>query len=480
MLTPLDLMTDPHLFAARFAGPSFAAWRALVATAWGLAHTLDPPSLALVERCTGRTSDLPTAQVRELWMVIGRRGGKSLIAAMLAVFLACFRQYVLAPGERGVVMVIAADRRQSRVVKRYVSALLHSLPMLHRLIASETRSTIVLSNGIDIEIHTASFRAVRGYTVVGAILDEIAFWPTDDAADPDTEILNALRPAMSTIPDALLVALSSPYARRGELWTTYKEHFGQPTPDVLVWQASTRDMNPAVSERVIARAYERDETAASAEHGAQFRTDVESFLSLEVIDAVTVPGCHELPRLPDAYHVGFLDFAGGGSASSDSATACVAHPEHRNGRVIAVMDAIREVRPPFSPEQVCGEFAAFFTSYGVERVTSDKWAGQFPVEGMAKHGILVEPSAKPKSDLYREVLPLLNSRRVELLDHPRLHAQFTNLERRTARGGRDSIDHPPKHHDDLANAAAGALLLAAEERPPLIMGSDDSDIWSYA
>jgi hypothetical protein len=132
------------------------------------------------------------------------------------------------------------------------------------------------------------------------------------------------------------------------------------------------------------------------------------------------------------------------------------------------MDAIREVRPPFSPEQVCTDFAAFFRNYGIERATSDKWAGQFPIEGMSKHGIRVEPSAKPKSDLYREVLPLLNSQRVELLDHPRLLSQFTNLERRTARGGRDSIDHPPKHHDDLANATAGALLLAAEERAPLI------------
>jgi hypothetical protein len=466
-LTPLDLMTDRKLFAARFGGRSFAAWRALVAVAWGLAHTLNGTSGQLVERCTGRTS-LPTHQVRELWMVIGRRGGKSLIAALLAVFLACFRSYVLAPGERGVVMVIAADRRQARVVKRYIAALLRSLPMLDALITKETREAVQLSNGIDIEIHTASFRAIRGYTVVGAILDEIAFWPTDDAAEPDTEILNALRPAMSTIPDALLVALSSPYARRGELWMTFKEHFGQPTPDILVWQADTRTMNPNVAESVITRAYERDEAAASSEHGAQFRSDIEGYVPREILDAVTVTGCYERARESQHIYSGFLDFAGGGSAVSDSAAACITHPETRNGRLIAVMDAIREVRPPFSPEQVCTDFAAFFRNYGIERATSDKWAGQFPIEGMSKHGIRVEPSAKPKSDLYREVLPLLNSQRVELLDHPRLLSQFTNLERRTARGGRDSIDHPPKHHDDLANATAGALLLAAEERAPLI------------
>ena len=57
--------------------------------------------------------------------------------------------------------------------------------------------------------------------------------------------------------------------------------------------------------------------------------------------------------------------------------------------------------------------------------------------------------------------PRLNSARVELLDSPRLISQLCGLERRTARGGRDSIDHGPGGHDDLANAVAGALVLAA-------------------
>ena len=69
-------------------------------------------------------------------------------------------------------------------------------------------------------------------------------------------------------------------------------------------------------------------------------------------------------------------------------------------------------------------------------------------------------SQQPKSDLYRDVLPLLNSKRVDLLDHPKLIAQLCGLERRTARSGRDSIDHAPGAHDDVANAAAGALLAA--------------------
>jgi hypothetical protein len=106
-------------------------------------------------------------------------------------------------------------------------------------------------------------------------------------------------------------------------------------------------------------------------------------------------------------------------------------------------------------------FAALLKSYGVLRIGGDRYAGEWPREQFRKHGITYEPSEMAKSDLYRELLPLLNSGRVELLDHGRLVAQLCDLERRTARGGRDSIDHSPGAHDDIANAVAGVLVSCA-------------------
>ena len=82
-----------------------------------------------------------------------------------------------------------------------------------------------------------------------------------------------------------------------------------------------------------------------------------------------------------------------------------------------------------------------------------------------QHGVEYETAEKTKSDIYREALALLNSGRVELLDHPRLHTQLLSLERRTSRAGRDSIDHGPGGHDDVANSVAGALVAAAEAQP---------------
>lgn len=125
---------------------------------------------------------------------------------------------------------------------------------------------------------------------------------------------------------------------------------------------------------------------------------------------------------------------------------------------LAVLDAVREVKPPFSPESVVAEFAGLLKYYRINAVTGDRYAGEWPREQFRKLGIQYELSQKPKSDLYRDFLPLVNSRQVDLLDLPRAIAQLISLERRTARGGRDSIDHPPGTHDDIANAIAGLVV----------------------
>jgi hypothetical protein len=413
----------------------------------------------LFEVCTGR-EQLPDEAGREAWLICGRRAGKSFMLALIAVYLALFRDWrpYLSPGEVGTIKVLAVDRRQARVIYRYAHVLLRDVPVLAELIRWSDGERIELTGGIEIEIQTASYRSVRGYTIIAALCDEIAFWRSEDSANPDTEILDALRPAMSTIPGAMLLCASSPYARRGALYRAYRRHWGKPGK-VLVWKADTRTMNPTVSEEVIAEAYEEDPAAAAAEFGAEFRTDIESFVAREVVEALVVPGRHELPPLTGMAYNAFVDPSGG---SADSMTLAIGHFEVA-GRDHCVLDLVREVRPPFSPESVVTEFTGTLRDYRVFTVAGDRYGGEWPAERFREHGIRYEVAEKPKSDLYREFLPLLNSSKVELLDHPRLIAQLCALERRTARGGRDSIDHPPGGHDDIANVVAGVF---ARRSPP--------------
>jgi hypothetical protein len=460
-MTNVDTMEDPALFGRWFPGVSWNGWKTAVSVVEGK-PPIGEDGARLYRQCTGRTI-APTSPVREAWFIVGRRGGKSRIAALVAVYLAAFRDYrhVLAPGEVGTLAVIAADRRQARVVMRYIRAFLE-VPMLRQLVAAETKESIELANRVVIEVHTASFRAVRGYTLIGVIADEIAFWNTDDnAADPDREILNGLRPGLATT-GGLLLAISSPYARKGELWRNYREHFGKDGDPVLVWQADTRTMNPAVDQRVIDDAYADDEARASAEYGAEFRRDIESFVSREAVEAVVILGRRELPPHANTSMVAprykcFVDPSGG---SVDSFAAAIGHLE--KGK--AVLDCLVEVRAPFNPREATDQIAQVLRQYRITKIVGDRYGGEFPRSLFKEQGITYEPSELNKSELYSEFLPSINSGRVELLDHPRLIAQLLGLERRTSRMGRDSIDHAPGGHDDVANAVAGVLLLC---RPPV-------------
>src|SRR3974390_2828050 len=125
-------------------------------------------------------------------------------------------------------------------------------------------------------------------------------------------------------------------------------------------------MNSTVPQSVIDTATESDPASAAAEYGAQFRTDVESYISRDVVEAAVIQGRHELPRIEHTRYFAFVDPSGG---SSDSMTLCIAHTQ--GSRVI--VDLIRERRAPFSPDDVCREFADTLKAYGISRVHGDKY-----------------------------------------------------------------------------------------------------------
>jgi len=122
------------------------------------------------------------------------------------------------------------------------------------------------------------------------------------------------------------------------------------------------------------------------------------------------------------------------------------------------------LRPPFSPEVACKQFASMFKPYGIRKAQADRYAASWTTEQFQKHGITVTPVKMSKSQIYLECLPLFNSEMVELPNHKRLLSQLQGLERRVRSGGQDVIDHPQHSnaHDDLANSVCGSLMLAAK------------------
>lgn len=480
---------------------TWIAWRVFLAAAFGLPCPEDEPefpypgcpaddvprgegaipagasNVQIFAICTGR-SEWPDRQFKEVCLVVGRRGGKSFITAIIGIFLACCREYTLGIGEQGMVQILARDKDQARVIRNYILALLRAVPQLAATLAGEpTQKLIELNNGISIEVRAANDSGVRGYTVVGALLDEIAFWKTDEnSARPDKAILRAIRPAMSRTKGAMLVMLSSPYARKGEFYEAHRKGFGKnENRRILVWQADSLSMHPTDDPELldeIREAYADDPESAKAEYGASFRSDLESIYSKEAIQAVAVPGRVEQGYVEGVRYRAFVDPSGG---SSDSMTLAIGHTEDREtghldekGRKktesYEILDAIRERKAPFSPDAVVEEFTTLLKQYKIAAVTGDRYAGEWAREPFRKKGIKYVLSDRTRSELYLELLPLVNSKRCELLDadrHLRMTNQFANLERRPGRG-KDVVDHPPGGHDDVSNAVAGVMVCTAD------------------
>lgn len=450
-MTIIEAIQDPQLFRPLFKDlATWQSWFVVLKAIFGLKMTEEERTL--FTQLTGR--DTPSiAPAQECWLVCGRRGGKSFIVALIAVFLACFKDYrpSLGPGERGVLMVIATDRKQARVIMRYVLALIEQVPMLKHMVTRHDSESLDLDNMVSIEITTASYRTIRGYTVISALCDEISFWRSEDSANPAEEILGALRPAMSTIPGALLIGLGTPYKRSGPLYDCYKKHYGQDSP-VLVIQADTRTMNPTVSQSVIDRAMELDSVAATAEYLAQFRSDVGTFLDADLIERAIEPNRRERVPVTSISYTAFCDPSGG---AHDAFTLAIGH---RDGER-SVLDVCRGIKPPFSPESVVKEYATLLKSYRCSSVVGDRYSGEWVVEAFSKEGIHYRHSELTKSECYLESLPLFSQGVVDLLDVPVMTTELMQLERRTSRSGKDSVDHPPAGRDDHANACCGVLAM---------------------
>jgi len=330
-------------------------------------------------------------------------------------------------------------------------------PMLAELITRETSDTLELSNRVSIEVHASSFRSIRGRTLLAALCDEIAFWRSEDAASPDTEVLAALRPAMATIPASMLLCASSPYRASGALHQAYQEHYGKDSSDVLVIRAPSRTLNPTLPQAFVDRELKRDPVGGRAEYLAEFRSDIAGFLSEEWITAASREEGTDIAPADGVSYVAFVDPSGG---RNDSFTLAIGHTEGPR----RIIDALRIRRPPFGPEAVCDEFAALAKRYRCRKVVGDHYSGEWVKRAFEKSGVQYEAAGKSKSQLYLETSVLFAEGAASIPNHATLIAELRGLERRSHRSGKDSVDHGPAGHDDAANSVCGALWLLRQGR----------------
>jgi hypothetical protein len=264
-------LKDPNLLGAALGNLStWGKWRTTLKAAFGL--KLTPKEMIDFHEVAG-DREPPRRRVRELWAVLGRRSGKSRMAAAIATYLALLAggREKLVKGEEGFVLVLAPSRDQAKLVHRYAKGFIDASPLLKAEVINETSDEIRLNGGITIATHSSSFRTVRGRTLVACIFDESAYWRDETSATPDLEAYRAVLPALATT-NGMLVGISSPYRRQGLLYSRHRDFFGKTDPNVLVVQSETKRFNPTIDQAIIDQAHADDPARHSRNGTPSFAT----------------------------------------------------------------------------------------------------------------------------------------------------------------------------------------------------------------
>jgi hypothetical protein len=468
----LSAISDRNLFRPFFGDDldSWKPWAVALRCLYAL-PVKTAKAKELVQRCTGRSAEtLPISGFSTALFLVGRRSGKSRIAAVIGGFEALFggHETRLAKGETGIIPIISPTRYQSSIVWKYLHAIF-STPLLKQEVVEEREieKILVLRNGLEIRILTGDWRTVRGPSVVCAIIDECCFLGLSEESKvrSDSELVRALRPALITT-KGKLIAISSKYSRKGWAYGQWLRQHGcnlgvspsfVQTWTTLVWDSPSKVMNPTLPQSEIDAAYAEDPAAARSEFGGDWRDDVSEYVPRSLVESLVIKTRKELLPRPNLNYFAFSDLSGG---RSDAAAIAIAHKEGRK----VILDFCRLWRAPFNPHVVVGEQADELKRFGLRRVVGDNYSAEFVKGSFESCGIHYVKAELPKSKLYLELLPRLCSAEIELLDDAVLVDQIAGLERRTRSGGADIVDHPPGGRDDLANCIAGVAVCAGQKK----------------
>ena len=474
-ITIIEAIHDPNIIGDTLAPAQEAALKAV----YGL--PMEGDQLALAKEMAGAAWE-PGAEHREAVFICGRRSGKSdKLAANVAIFEAFFRDHNLSPGETGVVLLLAQNMRQAKVVKGYIEGKIDRSPILRRHVVAKRAQELELDNRITIAIHPASFRSVRGLSVVCCICDELAYWWTEDGyANPDVEVVRAVRPAMATFPHGKLLMVSSPNTMSGVLWEAWRAR--DTDSHTLVWHAPTRLMNPTVSNSFLKREQARDPENYKREYEAEFTEAISSFLPVESIDGCVVPGRTERPPNREKFfYVAAVDAAFKG----DKFTLCVAHLDRDKDKVMVDFltgwQGSKQV--PLRLADVMPQIKAICAKYGVYTVLGDQFGAEPLKDAFMRSHLEYEERTftnTSKADIYATLRTRIMDGSIELLDHRESLKELRGLELERLPGGGIRIGHARhvRSHDDFADAMALAVSDACQYEE-FEMGKAAGEFQSY-
>jgi hypothetical protein len=160
-----DFAHDPAMCGGDFDGPSWQTWSVIMRLWDGDSQLLTPDQQNVARTLIGR-AELPTDRPEVLAIGAGRRSGKTRFDALVAVHAAA-QDYrtVLAKGELATVSCHCTDKRQARSWFNYCVGLVEASDLLRSEVLNITAESIEFKHRTRLEVHTSSFRSIRGYSI---------------------------------------------------------------------------------------------------------------------------------------------------------------------------------------------------------------------------------------------------------------------------------------------------------------------------
>jgi hypothetical protein len=260
-------------FVLRLGVPLTRAQRVLACVAF---DGVEPQDLGeedrtVAEKLFGPVDVIPSHARSILVAVLGARAGKSYIfCGLYSLWRALFADLsTLAPGEVAVALIVAPDLRLGRQTLRYVRGAAETNPELAPLLVAPSSSdslTIRRPDGhlVSVECLPASRggSALRGRTLVCAVLDECAFFRDENSVINDVDLFRAVAPRV--LPGGLVILASTPWLEQGLLFEFFTKNFGTPA-NAMAAHGPTLLMLPS---RRNAEAVAREEESAAQFFGA--------------------------------------------------------------------------------------------------------------------------------------------------------------------------------------------------------------------
>ena len=401
------------------------------------------------------------AQLQLVILACGRRGGKSLLAAIWAVYDATMRDLreYQRQGEPRYILLVAGSLPQARALFRTISDMFKAPMLAPMVVGDPTADEIRLVNGVILRVVPCSDRTTRGLPASTVIFEELASYTDTSGHQSGEAVYRALAPSVAQFgAEGRIIALSSPRGQRGVFYRLFQQATAR--KDGYALHAPTWELNPEIDRAFLERERDSDPELFAQEYEASFTAIGGSFIDSIKLEEATKP-------FPEHHH-GLRVLALDPAFSQDDfgpAIACVPADDD-NVVFLEHVEALR--RPGFNTAMDYA--AALAKDWDVSRVVTDQGAQQAVVEELAKRGVTCQKvpwtgrsnSGRSKAHRYGRIKTLLTQGRLLMLDNAELRSEFTEITVAPSASdpGYSITTHGP---DDMADAAV--MAVTEDQRP---------------